>query len=96
LGIILIDPAKTPINQDANFSGGVYFDTGLTTGNYSAYLSDTDYITGTGGALLQTAPNFSCNRLKETGTANGSGTQFINPTGVASADFEVYCDMSIA
>lgn len=61
--------------------------------SYTAHLSDTEKVTGTGSSLLVANTQGSCIRLKDVGVWKNSGYYTIYPDG--STSIGVYCDMSV-
>jgi len=87
---------NTPIQEITSVQTATRFDVVDETGIYVAHISDdtNDKIEGTGTALRAIIPNGSCNRIKQTWGANGSGRYTINPGW--AGEILVYCDMETA
>lgn len=88
LGIIT-DTLNFPIQE--RIPNGVVNIT--TTGaTLRSYLTDTNVVTWTGGALLSTLPNGNCKRILDNGNSYGDGVYRIDPSG--DGGFDVWCDMT--
>lgn len=85
---VLTDSNKTPVQELLTGS----LDIGTTSNTYTAYLTDSTSITGTGTTLVTSLPNTSCKRIRDIGSASGDAIYRIDPQG--NGWFDVYCDMT--
>lgn len=90
--IITDDSTWAPIQEISSIISAGYFNiSNVWSVSYTAYLSDSEVVTGTGGSLLVSNPLWSCKRLKETAIAKKDGYYTIYPDG--ATPIQVYCDM---
>lgn len=98
LGTLVQTTTNTPVEDIAAFttSGEMYLDAVTSPSSYDALFGDgsTEKLSGVGTVLQAMAPNGSCKRIREVGNSTWDGVYEINITGVADAEFEVYCDMT--
>lgn len=94
LWILTEDVTWAPIQEVSNIITAWYLNiSDVWTVSYTAHLSDTEKVTGTGSSLLVANTQGSCKRLKDVWTGKTSGYYSIYPDG--STPIGVYCDMNV-
>ncbi|QFR39777.1 hypothetical protein A9Q91_03205 [Candidatus Gracilibacteria bacterium 28_42_T64] len=90
---ILVDSDNTPIQEVSTIQSAGNLDITSTTDTYTAYIDNTEKVTGSGVVLIGSNPTSTCKRIKDIKGSSDDGIYTIDPEGNGTG-FDVYCDMT--